>query len=99
MPTAYRFHHRRQGAPCRTNAKLCEQGAPSFWGNTHKACDILGEIGRRKAGRPKAGVVGDLAFLIDHPNDDVVQCLATTLGRYREPAGGTTGGGWSLGRP
>lgn len=44
-------------------------------------CDILGEIRYRKAGS-----VGDIAFLIDHPNDDIVQCLAMTLGRYRDPA-------------
>lgn len=46
----------------------------------YKACDILGEIGYRKA-----GVVGDIAFLVDHPHDDIVQYLATTLGRYRNP--------------
>lgn len=47
----------------------------------NKACDILGEIGYRKV-----GLVGDLAFLIDHPNGDVVEHLAITLGSYREPA-------------
>ena len=64
-------------AELRMAAELARQ-EPDDNGSVDSACDLVRQIRYRKA-----GVAGDLAFLLDHPCAEIVEATASALSAYR----------------
>jgi|GEM_PF-511237 len=64
-------------AELRTAAELARQD-PDGNGSVDSACDLVRQIRYWKA-----GVAGDLAFLLDHPCAEIVEAVARALSAYR----------------